>query len=83
MTGSSAGAWSGRVAVRAALLFFCLSLTMGILAAEAKPRKDKLTLHTASGAHVIEIEIAESEADKALGLMYRSKVPPNTGMLFP
>jgi uncharacterized membrane protein (UPF0127 family) len=83
VTGPSTGATSGRVAAQAALLFFCLSLTMGIFAAEAKPRKDKLTLHTASGAHVIEIEVVESEADKALGLMYRSKVPPNTGMLFP
>jgi uncharacterized membrane protein (UPF0127 family) len=67
----------------AALLFFCVGLMMGALVAEAKPRKDKLTLHTDSGAHVIEIEIAETEADKSLGLMYRPKVPPNTGMLFP
>lgn len=49
----------------------------------ARMQKDRLTLKTASGEHVIEIEIAETNEDKALGLMYRPKVPPNTGMLFP
>jgi uncharacterized membrane protein (UPF0127 family) len=46
-------------------------------------RKDKLTLKTSTGEHVIEIEVAETSEQKALGLMYRQKVPPNTGMLFP
>ncbi len=45
--------------------------------------KDKLTLVTSSGRHVIEIEIAETNEQKSLGLMYRPKVPPMTGMLFP
>lgn len=49
----------------------------------ARMQKDRLTLKTGTGDHVIEIEIAESNEDKALGLMYRPKVPPNTGMLFP
>lgn len=51
--------------------------------AQAKFRKDKLTLKTTSGEHAIEIEIAETDEQKALGLMYRPKVPPNSGMLFP
>ena len=46
-------------------------------------QKDRLTLKTATGEHVIEIEVAETTEEKALGLMYRPKVPPNTGMLFP
>jgi len=46
-------------------------------------RKDRLTLKTSAGEHVIEIEVAETSEQKALGLMYRQKVPPNTGMLFP
>ena len=49
----------------------------------ARMQKDRLTLKTGSGEHVIEIEIAETNEEKALGLMYRPKVPPNTGMLFP
>ena len=52
--------------------------------ANAKVRNDKLTLATASGQqHAIAIEVAETNEDKALGLMYRPSVPPNTGMLFP
>lgn len=50
---------------------------------DAKLRRDKLALKTSTAEHVIEIEIAESDAEKALGLMYRPTVPPNTGMLFP
>lgn len=49
----------------------------------ARMQKDRLTLKTGSGEHVIEIEIAETNEEKALGLMYRPTVPPNTGMLFP
>ena len=51
--------------------------------AEAKFRKDKLTLKTSSGEHVIEVEIAVTNEEKSLGLMYRASVPPDTGMLFP
>ncbi len=52
--------------------------------AHAEFRKDQLTLRTQSGAeHRIEIEIAVTPAEKSLGLMFRSQVPPNTGMLFP
>lgn len=50
---------------------------------EAQFRKDKLTLKTSSGDHVIEIEVAETDEQRALGLMYRPTVPANTGMLFP
>ncbi len=46
-------------------------------------RRDKLTLKTSTGAHVIEIEVAETPEQKQLGLMYRTSVPPGTGMLFP
>ncbi len=66
------------------LLAMIMSLAFSPVAeAQAKFRKDKLTLKTASGEHVIEIEIAETEEQKSLGLMYRPTVPPNTGMLFP
>jgi uncharacterized protein len=73
----------GRV-VRAATLFVVLALVMSLGgAAEAKLRKDRLTLKTTTGEHVIEIEVADTSEDKALGLMYRQTVPANTGMLFP
>ena len=60
-----------------------MALATTVAVANGPLRKDKLTLKTASGEHVIAIEIAETEAQKSLGLMYRTSVPPNTGMLFP
>lgn len=74
-----------RAAHVAALLSFLalLVIEMSAPAAATTFRKDKLTLHTASGAHVIEIEVAETLEQKQLGLMFREKVPPMTGMLFP
>lgn len=50
---------------------------------EAKMRKDKLTLVTAGGERVIDIEVAQTIEEKSLGLMYRRSVPEMTGMLFP
>jgi uncharacterized protein len=74
-----------RAAFRVALLS-CLVLLGGLMtlpASAASFRKDKLTLLTSAGQHVIEIELAETGEQKSLGLMYRTSVPPATGMLFP
>ena len=73
----------GRAAFAVALLFAFVVAIMGASAVDAKLRKDRLTLETASGKHSIEIEVAETNEDKSLGLMYRPTVPPSTGMLFP
>jgi len=75
----------GRAAVGAALFFFVVAMAAVMTAAFAQIafKKDKLTIHTASGEHVIAIEVAETPEQKSLGLMYRTSVPPNTGMLFP
>jgi uncharacterized protein len=58
---------------------------MGVVSAQAemKMRRDTLTLHTASGAHRIDIEVAESDREKAYGLMFRQSLGENEGMLFP
>ena len=37
---------------------------------------------TASGTHVLHVEIAKDEASRALGLMNRRYMPPDYGMLF-
>lgn len=77
---------SSRVA-RGATLFLCVcTLFMAAFAAttaEAKMRRDKLTLETTMGDVVIDIEVAETPAEKSLGLMYRTNVPEKSGMLFP
>ncbi len=74
------------VARRAAFIALGLLAVIGILGggdAMAKMRRDTLTLKTATAEHIIDIEIAETMEEKALGLMFRTSVPDNTGMLFP
>jgi uncharacterized protein len=41
-----------------------------------------LTLETASGSHRFEIEVATTDQERALGLMYRRHLPADAGMLF-
>jgi uncharacterized protein len=83
-----------RAAVMAALFSYLVVFQFTFLAAmismpqsgftqKAQFRKDKLTLKTATGDHVIAIEVAETSEQKSLGLMFRTTVPANTGMLFP
>ena len=76
---------ASRTAFRAVLISFLMAMVMmfGVASSEANMRKDKLTLVTAAGQHVIDIEIAQTLEEKALGLMYRRNVPMMTGMLFP
>jgi uncharacterized protein len=73
-----------RIARRAALLGCGLLLAIAATApVMAKMRRETLKLKTATAEHVIDIEIAETMEEKSLGLMFRTSVPENTGMLFP
>jgi uncharacterized protein len=46
-------------------------------------RRETLMLRTASGEIPIQIEVTETEQDKAMGLMFRTELAANAGMLFP
>jgi uncharacterized membrane protein (UPF0127 family) len=52
-------------------------------AAHAQMREDRLVLVTSTGRHEIRIEVAETPQQKALGLMFRTSMAENRGMLFP
>jgi uncharacterized membrane protein (UPF0127 family) len=60
-----------------ALLFLAGGLTPA-----AAMRREALKLHTARGVHVISTEITETQEEKALGLMFRTSLADNAGMLF-
>ena len=45
-------------------------------------RRDTLVLATSGGEHPITVEVAESPADKAKGLMFRRTLGEQEGMLF-
>ena len=75
--------WSGAVHW-AALLFVAALLAAAAMPADAKVRVDKLWLVPASGQEVpIDIEVAEDPQEKAMGLMFRTELADNRGMLFP
>lgn len=42
-----------------------------------------LTVTSASGVHQFKVEVAESMVAQAKGLMFRTKLAPNEGMIFP
>ena len=69
------------------LLAMVVMLAVGLISfvptAQAAMRKDTLTIVTATGKHVFKVEVAESEKDKALGLMFRTTLARRAGMLFP
>ena len=72
---------------RAALVPLALPATLPPLLVasplEAKMREDRLWLEIGGKDHPIDIEIAETAEEKALGLMYRTSLADDRGMLFP
>lgn len=73
----------GRVTRGVALLLLLLAPYVVGDSVEAKMPTDRLWLITETGEHPIDIEIADSEGQKALGLMFRTSLADNAGMLFP
>jgi uncharacterized membrane protein (UPF0127 family) len=46
------------------------------------PSDGRLVLHTAKGDYTFFVEIADTDASRANGLMYRQSLAPDAGMLF-
>lgn len=68
-----------------ALLAFMIGL-MSIFSFKgqaASMRQDHLVLVTSSGEYPIDIEVAETAREKAVGLMFRTSLGDGKGMLFP
>ncbi len=66
------------------LSFICLWLTAMLVAipTDAKTRTEAVEIVTATGRHTFQVEIAETESQKAIGLMFRRSLPRRSGMLF-
>lgn len=65
----------------ACLLGFLLVLLP--ISSRAAPDLTPLTIQTAAGASLaFRVELARTEAERELGLMYREKLAPDAGMLF-
>lgn len=72
-----------RAVLGAALFFVMLCAMLAPGTTEAKMRREPLTLVTAGGTHTFEVEVASSPEEKAMGLMFRTSLADNAGMLFP
>ncbi len=77
-----------RTAVTAVLFCLLIGVQVAMMSgpfaqSEIKMRRDTLTLHTATGAHRIDIEVAETDREQQYGLMFRMSLGDNEGMLFP
>lgn len=53
------------------------------LAWGADLRREKLTIIAAGKSHVFDVELAETDEQQMIGLMYRTKLGRREGMLFP
>jgi uncharacterized protein len=60
-------------------VFALLLLFAGPLSAA---RTDTLVLETSSGEHAFTVEVAETEQERSLGLMFRRDLPADHGMIF-
>lgn len=73
-------------------LSLCLALVFGlaagsvsvtpVLAQELKLPVETLTATASGQDHVFQVEVADTDEERALGLMYREEMPEDHGMLF-
>ena len=65
----------------AAALALVVTLAPGLTPVRALDR-NTVEIATSSGVHVFTVEIADTEAAREKGLMFRKSLPPGHGMLF-
>ena len=59
-----------------------LSLSIALLACASIAQAQTKSVQLSAGMHLIQAEVAATEEQRELGLMYREKMPANAGMLF-
>jgi uncharacterized membrane protein (UPF0127 family) len=57
-------------------------LLLAVTAAPAQPQPTLPTTRLTAGIHLITAEVAQDNASRMRGLMFREQLPPNGGMLF-
>lgn len=64
-----------------ALAISALALATGLAAAQDAPQQLR-SIPLTAGMHVIQAEVAQTDRERAIGLMHRKDMPANHGMLF-
>ena len=67
-----------------ALAFAALFAVAGLVscAAAGSGALEPLTIETGAGVHTIEVEVADTPEERRIGLMHRTELAPDRGMLF-
>ena len=70
--------------VRSAVGAFRVSFSLGLLllVTACSSADNRLVLHTSSGDYAFNVEIADTNESRAKGLMFRTSLAPDAGMLF-
>lgn len=65
------------------LVFLILALVLADVSALAQATRETLAIETAGGRLVFQVEMAVTVEEQTRGLMFRDKMAPDHGMLFP
>jgi uncharacterized protein len=63
-------------------LAFILALLFALTPLAACSADNRLVIHSATGDHPFEVEVVDTPEGRQRGLMYRTSLAPNAGMLF-
>jgi hypothetical protein len=61
---------------------FILSVLLVVAAPAGAAGQQTLEIATKTGVHIFAVEVADNDAERAKGLMYRKELPEGQGMLF-
>jgi uncharacterized membrane protein (UPF0127 family) len=71
-----------QAALGVAWLVVVLALTVSLLGPADAMRRETMKLVTQGATHTIDVEITETAQEKSQGLMFRTRLAENSGMLF-
>jgi uncharacterized membrane protein (UPF0127 family) len=63
-------------------LAFILTLLFALTPLAACSADNRLVIHSATGDHAFDVEVVDTPESRQRGLMYRTSLAPNAGMLF-
>jgi uncharacterized membrane protein (UPF0127 family) len=63
-------------------LAFVMSILVALTPLAACSADNRLVIHSASGDHAFAVEVVDTPEARQRGLMYRTSLDPNAGMLF-
>ncbi|MCD7060861.1 DUF192 domain-containing protein [Pelagibacterium xiamenense] len=70
------------VALLGAVLLAAAGIGWAVSNVAAQATEDTVLIHTDAATHAFKVEVVDTDATRARGLMFRQELAPNAGMLF-